>query len=71
MVMVHDAKQKLDLTWYLDNQVFHFDYAFSGCATNELVYRHTTQPLVETSFRGSMATCFTYDQTGSSKTHTP
>ncbi|KFQ75165.1 Kinesin-like KIF2A, partial [Phoenicopterus ruber ruber] len=70
VVMVHEAKQKLDLTWYLDNQVFRFDHAFDDCATNELVYRHTAQPLVETIFQGSMATCFAYGQTGSGKTHT-
>ncbi|KAM7089290.1 LOW QUALITY PROTEIN: kinesin-like protein KIF2B [Ciconia maguari] len=70
MVMVHEAKQKLDLTCYLNNQVFHFDHAFNDCATNELVYRHTTQPLVETIFQGSMATCFACGQRGSGKTHT-
>ncbi|KAK4811782.1 hypothetical protein QYF61_005439 [Mycteria americana] len=46
MVMVHEAKQKLDLTW------------------------HTAQPLVETIFQGSMATCFACGQRGSGKTHT-
>lgn len=69
-VMVHEAKQKLDLTWHLDNQVFCFDHAFDDRATNELVYRRTAQPLVETIFQGNMATRFAYGQTGSSKTHT-
>lgn len=70
VVMVCEAKQKLDLTWYLVNHVFCFDHAFSDCATNELVYRHTTQPLVETIFQGNMATHFACGQTGSGKTHT-
>ncbi|NWZ27921.1 KIF2A protein, partial [Asarcornis scutulata] len=70
MVMVHEVKQKLDLTQYLDNQIFRFDYAFDDRATNELVYRHTAQPLVETIFQGGMASCFAYGQTGSGKTHT-
>ncbi|KAM6111128.1 kinesin-like protein KIF2B [Pterocles gutturalis] len=70
VVMVREAKQKLDLTWYLDNQVFHFDHAFDDRATNELVYRYTAQPLVDTIFQGSMATCFAYGQSGSGKTHT-
>ncbi|NWU61577.1 KIF2A protein, partial [Pterocles burchelli] len=70
LVMVREAKQKLDLTWYLDSQVFRFDHAFDDCASNELVYRYTAQPLVDTIFRGSMATCFAYGQSGSGKTHT-
>ncbi|XP_003211625.2 kinesin-like protein KIF2B [Meleagris gallopavo] len=70
MVIVHEAKQKLDLTQYLNNQVFRFDHAFDDHATNELVYRHTAQPLVDIIFQGGMATCFAYGQTGSGKTHT-
>ncbi|NXC42014.1 KIF2A protein, partial [Penelope pileata] len=70
VVIVHKAKQKLDLTQYLNNQIFRFDHAFDDSATNELVYKHTAQPLVETIFQGSMATCFAYGQTGSGKTHT-
>ncbi|XP_062827054.1 kinesin-like protein KIF2A [Anolis carolinensis] len=70
VVMVHEAKQKLDLTRYLENQAFRFDHAFDDCATNESVYRHTAQPLVEIVFQGGMATCFAYGQTGSGKTHT-
>uniref|UniRef100_A0ABM5FNN5 Kinesin-like protein n=1 Tax=Pogona vitticeps TaxID=103695 RepID=A0ABM5FNN5_9SAUR len=70
IVMVHEAKQKLDLTRYLENQTFRFDHAFDHQATNESVYKRTAQPLVETIFRGGMATCFAYGQTGSGKTHT-
>ncbi|XP_062447691.1 kinesin-like protein KIF2B [Rhea pennata] len=70
VVMVHEAKQKLDLTRYLKNQIFRFDNAFDDQATNELVYKHTAQPLVETVFQGGMATCFAYGQTGSGKTYT-
>ncbi|XP_044277417.1 kinesin-like protein KIF2B [Varanus komodoensis] len=70
VVVVHEAKQKLDLTRYLENQTFRFDHAFDANATNESVYKHTAQPLVETVFRGGMATCFAYGQTGSGKTHT-
>ncbi|XP_019398348.1 PREDICTED: kinesin-like protein KIF2A [Crocodylus porosus] len=70
VVMVREAKQRLDLSRYLENQVFRFDRAFDAAATNELVYRHTAQPLVETVFRRGTATCFAYGQTGSGKTHT-
>uniref|UniRef100_A0A146ZYW2 Kinesin-like protein n=1 Tax=Fundulus heteroclitus TaxID=8078 RepID=A0A146ZYW2_FUNHE len=70
VVMVHEPKQKVDLTRYLENQTFRFDYAFDRNSTNEMVYRFTAQPLVETIFERGMATCFAYGQTGSGKTHT-
>ncbi|XP_051789093.1 kinesin-like protein KIF2C isoform X2 [Erpetoichthys calabaricus] len=70
MLLLHEPKQKVDLTKYLDNQVFKFDYSFDETATNEMVYRFTAQPLVNTLFEGGMATCFAYGQTGSGKTHT-
>ncbi|KPP65871.1 kinesin-like protein KIF2A-like, partial [Scleropages formosus] len=68
--MVHEPKQKVDLTRYLENQTFRFDYAFDDSTTNEMVYRFTARPLVETIFERGMATCFAYGQTGSGKTHT-
>ncbi|XP_042621517.1 kinesin-like protein KIF2A isoform X2 [Cyprinus carpio] len=70
VVMVHEPKQKVDLTRYLENQTFRFDYAFDDTSTNEMVYRFTARPLVETIFERGMATCFAYGQTGSGKTHT-
>uniref|UniRef100_A0A9J8AG64 Kinesin family member 2a n=1 Tax=Cyprinus carpio carpio TaxID=630221 RepID=A0A9J8AG64_CYPCA len=70
VVMVHEPKQKVDLTRYLENQTFRFDYAFDDSTTNEMVYRFTARPLVETIFDRGMATCFAYGQTGSGKTHT-
>ncbi|KAL8598988.1 hypothetical protein ACOMHN_006797 [Nucella lapillus] len=69
-VVVHEPKLKVDLTKYLENQNFRFDYAFDENATNEMVYRYTAKPLVESIFDGGMATCFAYGQTGSGKTHT-
>ncbi|KAI5099736.1 kinesin-like protein KIF2A [Silurus meridionalis] len=69
VVMVHEPKQKVDLTRYLENQTFRFDYAFNDTTTNEMVYSFTARPLVETIFERGMATCFAYGQTGSGKTH--
>ncbi|MEQ2310565.1 Kinesin-like protein kif2c [Ameca splendens] len=69
-LLVHEPKHKVDLTKYLENQVFHFDYSFDENATNELVYKFTAKPLVQSVFQGCMATCFAYGQTGSGKTHT-
>ncbi|XP_047122786.1 kinesin-like protein KIF2A isoform X1 [Hydra vulgaris] len=68
--VVHECKLKVDLTKYLDNHSFRFDYAFDESATNELVYRYTAKPLVDAIFQQGMATCFAYGQTGSGKTHT-
>lgn len=70
LTIVHEPKQKVDLTRYLDNHIFRFDYAFDENSTNEIVYKYTAKPLVNTIFEGGMATCFAYGQTGSGKTHT-
>eukprot|EP00795_Rhopilema_esculentum_P004619 gene4619-20893_t len=67
---VHECKLKVDLTRYLENHKFRFDYSFDESASNELVYRYTAKPLVEMIFNQGMATCFAYGQTGSGKTHT-
>ena len=69
-IAVHEPKHKVDLTRYLENHMFRFDYAFDENADNELVYKYTAKPLVQTIFDGGMATCFAYGQTGSGKTHT-
>nr|CAI5832189.1 unnamed protein product [Callosobruchus analis] len=69
-LIVHEPKNKVDLTKYLDNQLFRFDYAFDETCSNEMVYRYTAQPLIKTVFEGGFATCFAYGQTGSGKTHT-
>uniref|UniRef100_A0AAY5KPI5 Kinesin motor domain-containing protein n=1 Tax=Esox lucius TaxID=8010 RepID=A0AAY5KPI5_ESOLU len=46
VVMVHEPKQKVDLTRYLENQTFRFDYAFDDSTTNEMVYRSDSRPLL-------------------------
>merc|ERR1719315_720098 len=70
MITIHEPKSKVDLTKYLDNQHFRFDYAFDENANNELVYKYTARSLVQSIFEGGMSTCFAYGQTGSGKTHT-
>lgn len=69
-ILVHEPKVKVDLTKYLENQAFRFDFSFDETASNEMVYWFTARPLVETIFEGGKATCFAYGQTGSGKTHT-
>ncbi|XP_003220255.1 kinesin-like protein KIF2C [Anolis carolinensis] len=69
-ILVHEPKVKVDLTKYLENQPFRFDFSFDEKASNEMVYWFTARPLLQTIFEGGKATCFAYGQTGSGKTHT-
>jgi len=39
VVIVHEPKQKVDLTKFLENQTFRFDYSFDESSTNEMIYR--------------------------------
>jgi kinesin family protein 2/24 len=66
-VIVHLPKVKLDLTKYIDNQTFRFDYAVHESSNNELVYHFTAKPLVRSLFQGSNPMVFAYGQTGSGK----
>ncbi|CAF1072579.1 unnamed protein product [Rotaria sp. Silwood1] len=68
--LVHVPKSKVDLTKYLDNQTFKFDYTFDEKTSTELVYHYTAAPLIDTIFNGGNATVFAYGQTGSGKTFT-
>ncbi|KAH8387542.1 hypothetical protein KR093_007678 [Drosophila rubida] len=70
VLMVHEPRTKVDLTKFLENHKFRFDYAFNDTCDNAMVYKYTAKPLVKTIFEGGMATCFAYGQTGSGKTHT-
>lgn len=42
-VTVHEPKTKVDLTKYLDNQTFRFDYAFDETVSNDVVYKSVYQ----------------------------
>jgi kinesin family protein 2/24 len=67
VVIVHLPKVKVDLTKYIDNQKFRFDYGFHETSNNELVYHFTAQPLVQSLFQGNNPMVFAYGQTGSGK----
>lgn len=69
-LIVHEPKDKVDRTRYLENHSFQFDYTFNESCSNVLVYKYTAKPLVKSIFEGCMATCFAYGQTGSGKTFT-
>ncbi|GAB6027256.1 Kinesin-like protein kif19 [Chamberlinius hualienensis] len=49
---------------------YMFDMVFDGGSSQELVYRQTTQPLVDMVMNGFNATVFAYGATGAGKTHT-
>jgi kinesin family protein 2/24 len=38
-IVVHEPKLKVDLTKFLENQHFRFDYSFDETCSNELVYK--------------------------------
>jgi len=69
-IMIHEPKKHVDLSKYLENHAFRFDYTFNDECNNQMVYYYTAKPLVQCIFDGGMATCFAYGQTGSGKTHT-
>lgn len=39
VLLVHEPKQKVDLTKYVETQPFRFDYSFDESSSNEMVYR--------------------------------
>ena len=68
--IVHEPRNKVDLTVFIENHKFRFDYAFDDNYANGLAYKFTAKPLVQTICEGGMATYFAYEQMGSGKTHT-
>jgi hypothetical protein len=62
ILYVHQPMTKVDLTKYLENLAFRFDYVFELDDDNRKVYEYTAKPLVESIFKGTRATCFAYGQ---------
>ena len=58
------AKNKLKLKTAHDEKTFKFDVVFDEAATQDRVYAHTAQKLVERVFDGRNATIMAYGQTG-------
>lgn len=67
---VHELKEKVDLTKYVETHPFSFDHVFGEHVGNAVVYDSTARPLVDNLFSGGRATCFAYGQTGAGKTFT-
>lgn len=70
LLVVHEPRRQVNLTRFLNNHKFRFDFAFDEHCSNATVYEHSARPLVDHVFSGGNATCFAYGQTGSGKTHT-
>lgn len=70
LLFVHELKLKVDLMQYLENQVFCFTFTFDETASNEVVCRFRTRPLVHTIFQGGKVTCFAYGQIPGGNTYT-
>ncbi|KAF0976769.1 hypothetical protein FDP41_004064 [Naegleria fowleri] len=69
-LVIHEPKQKVDLTKYVEKHQFCFDEVFDEYCDNNEVYNKTARPLVDHIFNKGKATCFAYGQTGSGKTFT-
>jgi pSer/pThr/pTyr-binding forkhead associated (FHA) protein len=69
-VVIHEPKEAVDLTKYIDNHMFQFDQVLNEEVNNRSVYYCTAYPLIPFVFKGRNATCFAYGQTGSGKTFT-
>ncbi|KAK9142491.1 hypothetical protein Syun_011891 [Stephania yunnanensis] len=61
---VHETKQKVDLTEYVEKHEFVFDAVLDEEVSNDEVYRETVEPVVPAIFQRTKATCFAYGQTG-------
>lgn len=69
-IIIHEPKEKVDLSKYVSNHAFHYDQVIDDTMTNEDVFFCAAHPLVHFVFGGNNATCFAYGQTGSGKTYT-
>lgn len=69
-IELREPKIKVDMRKYTHVHRFFFDAVFDEIVSNEYVYHHTAQRLLDTVFEGGCSTCFAYGQTGSGKTHT-
>lgn len=69
-VLLHDHRQRMDLTPYVETHTFSFDMAFGEEHTTEDLYGSCTRGLILHALQGGLATCITYGQTGSGKTYT-
>ena len=52
------------------DKAFTFDQVYDSDSPQEVVYKETVQPLLDSFFQGINVTVFAYGQTGSGKTHT-
>lgn len=67
---LREKKQKVDLTKYTEEHLFHFDACYGEKVPNAQLYENLVQPLVALAFNKARITVFAYGQTGSGKTYT-
>lgn len=70
VVMVHESKQKVDHSCYLENQTFASTAPSTTPPPTSWCISLLPSRLVESIFRHGMATCFAYGQTGSGEKRT-
>ena len=69
-LVVKELKLKLDLTKYIEEHLFKFDYIFNENTNNEEIYLEILRPMIQAAFMKAKILCFSYGQTGSGKTFT-
>ena len=68
VLIVHEQKQKVDLTKYIEEHLFKFDTLFDEATDNQTLFIKLIRPLIRHAIAGERVTCFAYGQTGSEKT---
>jgi kinesin family protein 2/24 len=69
-IIAHQTKNTVDLTKYLDNQAFKFDFTYDQNKSSEDIYKNSICYLTDFLFNNGSVTIFAYGQTGSGKTFT-
>nr|XP_039252575.1 uncharacterized protein LOC120329853 [Styela clava] len=70
-LIVHELKHTVDMSEFVQQNIFQFDKVFAERVTNKDVYEGAVKPMVDwTMTQNHRATCFGYGQTGAGKTHT-
>jgi len=59
-LLLHEPKQKVDLTKYVESHSFYFDVVFDENSSNRIIYEQCCKPLVDVFLNKGRATVFAY-----------
>ncbi|KAH9410569.1 kinesin [Ordospora pajunii] len=69
-ITVNESRTRIDLTPYVEQHRFEFDYSFDSSITNIGLYRECVKSIVSHVVSGGFGTVIAYGQTGTGKTYT-